>query len=143
MAKFDVGVSFNDNLTPGMNALARFVVEAALRAVEAGAKIQQQRAKDLCPVSGGPRGHGTDGSHLVEHIDVKVEKVPDGALACMGVFDTHIVNYAPHVEFGPHARPFLRPAVDETHAEVVEAVRGEFYREINENIRISVTVGRI
>lgn len=134
------GIQIKDDLSGNLEFLKSYVQEAAVAAVVRGAKIVQERAKEIAPVSPGLRGHGTDGSHMVDHIDVEIYHDPPGANARVGVFRTDIIPYAAHVEFGVNGRPFLRPAVDETREEVHQAMAEEFGQQLAEGFDVRTAV---
>lgn len=77
--------------------------------LEAGARIVETHSKLLCPV---------DTGFLRNSIQV------DEVTAVQAVIAPH-TEYAEHVEFGTsrqRAQPFMRPALDQHEAEIIDAV---------------------
>lgn len=134
------GIEVRDTLTGGMERLRSYIQEAMYVSAMAGAEVVQGRAKELCPVSAGLRGNCTDGSHMVDHIDIEIYRQAQGVSARIGVFDTSICNYAPHVEFGMHGRPFLRPAVDETRDQAHQVMQQTFNEQLMEGFDVHTAV---
>ena len=78
--------------------------------LEAGARIVETHSKILCPV---------DTGFLRNSIQV------DSVTPMAAIIAPH-TDYAEHVEFGTsrmEAQPYMRPALDEHEAEIVQAVR--------------------
>ena len=78
--------------------------------LEAGARIVETHSKILCPV---------DTGFLRSSIQV------DSVTPMEAIIAPH-TDYAEHVEFGTsrmEAQPYMRPALDEHEAEIVQAVR--------------------
>lgn len=124
------GISVQDVVEDKFSLLAHVVPIAAERAAIAGAEVIQERAFDLCPVSKGVIGNGTDGSHMRDNI--RVELIPQaGDTASARIFvPLSIHPYAPHQEFGANGTPFLRPAIDETRDEVKRTMAETFRAEL-------------
>lgn len=134
------GVNVRDTLTSGLDELKGKVRQAAQEAALAMAAVVQARAIELCPISPG-KGHGADGSHMVEHIDVQLQDSSGSTISArVGVFRTDIINYAPHVEFGPNKRPFLRPAIDETRQEAHDVGRRVFLQSLTGVVEFKTAV---
>lgn len=123
------GIDLKDTLTEGLESLATKAEYAMGLAVYAGAVPIQRRAIELCPRSAREPGHGRDGSHIQDKIEIEVVTEINRAYAKIGVFDVANNPYAPHIEFGDRGTPFIRPAIDETREEsraaMAEVMRDE------------------
>jgi HK97 gp10 family phage protein len=84
--------------------------QAQADGLEAGARIVETHSKLLCPV---------DTGFLRNSIQV------DSVTPVEAIIAPH-TDYAEHVEFGTErqaAQPYMRPAIDEHEAEILQAVR--------------------
>lgn len=110
------GVDIKNTIPDGVAKLKAVLARRIEAAVKEGGALIAERAYDKANVSAGP-GHALDGGHMRDHIEVHVRKTETTVEARIGI-DMSLVPYAHHQEFGPRGKPFLRPAMDESRAEV-------------------------
>lgn len=135
-----VGISIKeDPVEENLVKLAAVVPQATQEAVLAGGEIIRSRAYGLANVSAGYTGHARDGSHMRDNIGVTVVLDEHGATARIGI-PLDNVPYAPHQEFGPNGKPFLRPAVDESRVEVHRVMKEVFAQATSQEMKVSTSV---
>ena len=134
-----VGVDVEDSLSEGLDVLESVIRAAAAKAVLKAAEPIRQRAHDLANVSNREVGHARDGRHMRDCIDITVTETASGASARIGI-DIGNVPYAAHQEFGPHGKPFLRPAIDEGRSEAHGAMAASLREDIGEALAARTAV---
>ena len=134
-----VGVEIRDDLSGRLEMLKGPIREASKLALEAAGEVIRQRAYELANVSPGILGHGLNGAHMRDEIRVQVKETDQGAVGRVGI-DLAVIPYAPHQEFGPNGKPFLRPATDETREEVRQIMRDIIATQVMEGFKIGTSI---
>lgn len=117
-----MGIQFTDTMSAVFDELADATLAICTEAVLEAGEIIRAAAFEKANVSKGVRGHGRDGEHMRDEIKVTVYEYESGVSARIGI-DLSVIPYAPHQEFGPRGKPFLRPAIDENREACHEKMR--------------------